>query len=82
MINLLRPNVVRATGFSNRHGKGSVIITFQLPVSGWYDIIGEKTVENTILDRLVQEDYIIDLMGESVNKTRKKAYPETEEISN
>jgi DNA replication protein DnaC len=66
----------------DRHGKGSVIITSQLPVSGWYDIIGEKTVADAILDRLVHEAHRIDLMGESMRKTRKKAYPVTEEISN
>lgn len=66
----------------DRHGKGSVIITSQLPVSGWYDIIGEKTVADAILDRLVHEAHRIDLMGESMRKTRKKTYSETEEISN
>ena len=66
----------------DRHGKGSVIITSQLPVSGWYDIIGEKTVADAILDRIVHEAHRIDLMGESMRKTRKKVYPETEAISN
>jgi IstB-like ATP binding protein len=31
----------------DRHGKGSVIITSQLPVSGWYDITGEKIVADS-----------------------------------
>ena len=36
----------------DRHGKRSTIITSQLPVEKWYDIIGEKTVADAILDRL------------------------------
>jgi len=38
----------------DRHGKRSTIITSQLPVKEWYDVIGEKTVSDAILDRLVQ----------------------------
>jgi DNA replication protein DnaC len=34
----------------DRHGKKSTIITSQLPVKEWYDIIGEKTVADAILD--------------------------------
>ena len=66
----------------DRHGKGSVIITSQLPVSGWYDIIGEKTVADAILDRLVHDAHRIELMGESMRKTRNKTYSNMEEIPN
>lgn len=62
----------------DRHGKGSVLITSQVPVSGWYEIIGEKTVADAILDRLVHDAHRIELMGESMRKTRKK--PEENEI--
>lgn len=37
----------------DRHGKRSTIITSQLPVKQWYDVIGEKTVADAVLDRLV-----------------------------
>ena len=37
----------------DRHGKTSLIITSQLPVSKWYDVIGEKTIADAILDRIV-----------------------------
>ena len=57
----------------DRHGKGSVLITSQVPVSGWYDIIGEKTVADAILDRLVHDAHRIELLGESMRKTRKTA---------
>jgi len=62
----------------DRHGKGSVLITSQVPVSGWYEIIGEKTVADAILDRLVHDAHRIDLKGESMRKTRKR--PEENEI--
>lgn len=56
----------------DRHGKGSVLITSQVPVSGWYDIIGEKTIADAILDRLVHDAHRIELKGESLRKTRKR----------
>jgi len=56
----------------DRHGEGSVLITSQVPVSGWYEIIGEKTVADAIMDRLVHDAHRIELMGESMRKTRKK----------
>ena len=54
----------------DRHGKGSVIITSQLPVSGWYEIIGEKTVADAILDRLVHDAHRL----ESVSYTHLRAH--------
>ncbi len=56
----------------DRHGKGSVLITSQVPVSGWYEIIGEKTVADAIMDRLVHDANRIELTGESMRKARKK----------
>lgn len=56
----------------DRHGRGSSIITSQLPVSGWYSIIGEKTISDAILDRLVHDAHRIELRGESLRKTRKQ----------
>lgn len=56
----------------DRHGKRSTIITSQLPVSGWYDIIGEKTVADAILDRIVHQAIRIELCGESLRKKTKK----------
>jgi DNA replication protein DnaC len=37
----------------DRHGKRSTIITSQLPVLRWHDIIGENTIADAILDRIV-----------------------------
>ena len=52
----------------DRHGKKSTIIVSQLPVSSWYDIIGEETIADAILDRLVHSSYRIELKGESLRK--------------
>jgi len=55
----------------DRHNKGSVIMTSQLPVNKWYDIIGEKTIADAILDRLVHQAHRLELKGESMRKKRK-----------
>jgi DNA replication protein DnaC len=54
----------------DRHGKASTIIASQLPVKNWYDIIGEETIADAILDRLVHTSYRIELKGESLRKKR------------
>lgn len=54
----------------DRHNKGSVILTSQLPVKGWYEIIGEKTIADAILDRLIHESHRIELAGESMRRKR------------
>jgi DNA replication protein DnaC len=55
----------------DRHGKGSVIVTSQLPVSKWYDIIGDKTMADAILDRIIHQAHRVDLKGESLRKKQK-----------
>lgn len=55
----------------DRHGKSSLIITSQLPVSKWHEVIGEKTIADAILDRIVHNAHRIDLKGESMRKKRK-----------
>jgi len=52
----------------DRHGKASTIIASQLPVASWFDIIGEETIADAILDRLVYTLYRIELKGESLRK--------------
>ena len=54
----------------DRHGKTSLIITSQLPVSKWFEVIGEKTVADAILDRIVHDAHRIELKGESMRKKR------------
>jgi DNA replication protein DnaC len=55
----------------DRHGRKSTIITSQLPVKEWYDVIGEKTVADAILDRLVHDANRIDIDGDSMRKNKK-----------
>lgn len=52
----------------DRHGKRSTIVTAQLPVAAWHDVIGEQTVADAILDRLVHGAHRIELKGESLRK--------------
>jgi DNA replication protein DnaC len=52
----------------DRHGKTSTIIASQLPVASWYDVIGEETIADAILDRLVHTSYRVELKGESLRK--------------
>lgn len=52
----------------DRHGKASTIIASQLPVGSWFDIIGEATIADAILDRFVHTSYRIELKGESLRK--------------
>lgn len=52
----------------DRHGKSSTIIASQLPVASWYEIIGEATIADAILDRLVHSSHRIELKGKSLRK--------------
>lgn len=54
----------------DRHAKTSLIITSQLPVSKWHEVIGEKTIADAILDRIVHDAHRIELKGESMRKKR------------
>lgn len=57
----------------DRHGKRSTIITSQVPVNKWHDTIGEQTVADAILDRIVHQAIRIELAGDSLRKKGKKA---------
>ena len=54
------------------HKRASMIITSQLPVNCWHEVIGEKTVADAILDRIVHDAHRIELRGESMRKVREK----------
>lgn len=55
----------------DRHGRKSTIITSQFPVANWYDAVGDPTVADAILDRIVHSAHQIELSGESMRKTCK-----------
>lgn len=56
----------------DRHGRKSTIFLSQLPVSSWHSLIGDSTIADAIMDRIVYGSYRIELQGESI---RKKMYP-------
>ena len=55
----------------DRHGRKSTIIASQLPVKNWYEIIGESTLADAILDRIIHKAHRLELMGESMRKQKK-----------
>lgn len=64
----------------DRHGKRSTILTSQLPVKQWHDVIGEQTVADAVLDRIVHNAHRVELKGESLRKKwGKKTKEENEE---
>lgn len=54
----------------DRYDSRSTIVTSQLPVDKWHDIIGDPTLADAILDRLVHNAYKINLRGESMRKSK------------
>jgi DNA replication protein DnaC len=58
--------------FEDRHRLQSTLITSQLPVDHWHEIIGNPTLADAILDRLVHNSYRINLKGESMRKKKSK----------
>jgi DNA replication protein DnaC len=57
----------------DRYQTGSLIITSQVPVERWYEIVGDPTLADAILDRLVHNAHRIELKGESLRKKRDDA---------
>lgn len=65
----------------DRHGKSSTIITSQIPVNKWHEIIGEQTIADAILDRIVHDAHRIEMKGESLRK-KNRLKPDEETESN
>ncbi|NPD69746.1 ATP-binding protein (plasmid) [Lichenicola cladoniae] len=59
--------------FEDRYDAGSVIITSQVPIERWYEIVGNPTLADAILDRIVHNAHRIELKGESMRKKRVTA---------
>lgn len=55
-----------------RHNVQSTIVTSQLPVKHWHDVIGNATLADAILDRLVHNAYTIELKGDSMRKIKNQ----------
>ena len=56
----------------DRHGLRSTLITSQLPVAQWHKAIGDATLADAILDRLLHNSHKLTLKGESMRKTLSK----------
>lgn len=56
----------------DRHGRRATVITSQVPVCDWHDVIGEKTIADAILDRIVHRAIRIELRGESIRKLQNQ----------
>lgn len=55
----------------DRHGLRSTIVTSQLPIKVWHEYLGEPTVADAVLDRLLQNAHRLELRGESLRKNKK-----------
>jgi DNA replication protein DnaC len=54
----------------DRHGKKSTLLTSQVPINLWYEVIGEQTIADAILDRIIHDSQRLELTGESMRKKR------------
>jgi len=57
----------------DRYDKGSLVITSQVPIDRWHEMIGQPTLADAILDRVIHSAYRINLSGESLRKSRSSS---------
>ena len=55
----------------DRHGLKSIIMTSQLPINKWHDVIADDTIADAICDRLIHSSHKINLKGDTMRKLRK-----------
>lgn len=66
----------------DRHGKSSTIITSQIPVNKWHEVIGEETIADAILDRIIHDAHRIEMKGDSLRRKRQPKNQEEIELIN
>lgn len=66
----------------DRHGKKSTLLTSQVPINLWHEVIGEQTIADAILDRIIHDAQRLELQGESMRKKRITLPEETTENDN
>lgn len=66
----------------DRHGKSTTILTSQIPVNKWHEIIGEQTIADAILDRIVHDAHRLEMKGDSLRKKRRPKNEEEIELIN
>jgi DNA replication protein DnaC len=57
----------------DRHGRGSTIVTSQLPVDHWHEVIVDPTIADAVLDRIVHTAHRLALDGETLRKPPEKS---------
>jgi hypothetical protein len=57
----------------DRYGKSATVVTSQLPIANWHGWLGDPTVVDAVLDRLVHNAYKLDLRGNSKRKEKAPA---------
>ncbi|WP_121967091.1 IS21-like element helper ATPase IstB [Myroides sp. N17-2] len=65
-------NLIREVLFDivdQRYNQASIVLSSQIPVSAWYPLIGENTIADAVLDRIVNSSHRIELNGDSMRKT-------------
>ena len=55
----------------DRAGTGSLVVTSQMPVEQWHSFIGEPTIADAIMDRVIHRSHKIELRGESMRKLKE-----------
>jgi len=63
----------------DRYQRRSMILTSQMPIAHWHEQIGDPSIADSILDRLVHNAYRVELNGESMRKKRSRK-PDAEEV--
>ena len=61
----------------DRYGRSSMILTSQIPIESWHAQIGDPTVADSILDRVVHNAYRIKMNGESMRCNKDDAAPKS-----
>lgn len=59
----------------DRHQQKATLITSQFPTQNWHEIIGDPTVADALLDRLLSRMIKLELIGESMRKLKKMQTP-------
>ena len=66
----------------DRHGKTSTMFTAQAPVEVWHEVIGEQTIADAILDRIIHDAHRLELVGDSLRKRRMAKGKKTDDTTN
>jgi len=65
----------------DRHGRRATLVTSQIPIEHWHDVIGDPTFADAILDRLVHHAHHITMKGPSMRRKKPKATSSTDSAS-